>query len=224
METAAVSPKGSIVDSLLSRPPPGYVFVVTATQDSHYDLFMLTLIRKAMARGMRVLNVVTEARNRRLMTELAARQSEQFQILEVNYGQQLLGSHSCSSHLHEINITLRELRHVLAPDLVLFEGLTPLFIDFAPRDVVQFFKECVEESVKVGSVEFYLVHNDTTDTVSMNQLFSLAQGIVTLSAARGKRYLTVRKAIGVDLPTNPIEYVPSMTSEQHSDWGIALNW
>ncbi|TFG09485.1 hypothetical protein EU538_04975, partial [Candidatus Thorarchaeota archaeon] len=204
------------MDSLLLKPPRGYVFIVTASQDSHYDLFMLTLIRRALELGIVTLEVVTEARNRDVMRELSVLQNEAFRILEVNYGQQTLGDHSCSPHLHEINIMLRELRNVLGPELITFEGLTPLFIDFSPRDVVQFFKESVEESVKTGSREFYLVHEDTADEITMNQLYSLAQGIVTLTTSRGKHYLTVKKSSGVDLPYSPIEYVPKTAGPNKS--------
>ncbi|TFF93092.1 hypothetical protein EU546_06695 [Candidatus Thorarchaeota archaeon] len=214
----------SIVDQILTRPPKGYVFTVMATQDSHYDLFMLTLARRALQLKMKTLEVVTEARNRSLMSEMAELQSDHFGILEVAYGQNTMGNHVCSPHLHEINIQLRSLRKDLMPSLVLFEGLTPLLIDFAARDVVQFFKECVEESIKLGTNEFYLVHEDTADAVTINQLYSLSQGIITLSTARGKHYLAVKKAKGVELPYNPIEYVPNMSSDKQSEWEIVWNW
>ncbi|MBN2231017.1 MAG: hypothetical protein JW779_15635 [Candidatus Thorarchaeota archaeon] len=214
----------SIVDSLLTKPPPGYVFLVMASQDSHYDLFMLTLIRRAIELKLKTLEVVTEARNRSLMIELAEKQNNDFTILEVGYGQKPLGVHTCSPHLHEINIQLRSLRKDLAPKLITFEGLTPLLIDFSARDVVQFFKECVEESIKIGSNEFYLVHAETADSVTVNQLFSLAQGIITLTTTRGKHYLTVKKAKGVELPYNPIEYVPNMSKPNRSSWEITWNW
>ncbi len=214
----------SIVDNLLTRPPNGYVFLVMASQDSHYDLFMLTLIRRALEMGLNILEVVTEARNRSLMTELSEMQGNGFKIMEVGYGQETLGQFTCSPHLHEINIQLRSLRKDLTPNLITFEGLTPLLIDFSARDVVQFFKECVEESIKIGSNEFYLVHADTADPVTINQLFSLAQGIITLTTARGKHYLTVKKSKGVELPYNPIEYVPVMSSPKRSDWRIIWNW
>ena len=219
--------KGShlnIIEDLLTRPPPGYVFLVIASQDSHYDLFMLTLIRKALERGLSTLEVVTEARNRTLMEELAEKQNDNFQILEVAYGQKTMGVYTCSPHLHEINIQLRSLRKDLTPKLITFEGLTPLLIDFSARDVVQFFKECVEESIKIGSNEFYLVHAETADEVTINQLFSLAQGIITLTTSKGKHYLTVKKAKGVELPYNPIEYVPSMSSPKRLEWKIVWNW
>jgi len=216
--------ESSIIDNLLTKPPPGYVFLVIASQDSHYDLFMLTLIRKALELKLSTLEVVTEARNRALMNELAEMQNDDFQILEVGYGQETLGVHSCSPHLHEINIQLRSLRKDIRPQLITFEGLTPLLIDFSARDVVQFFKECVEESIKIGSNEFYLVHAETADSVTVNQLFSLAQGIITLTTSRGKHYLTVKKAKGVELPFNSIEYVPQMSSTNRSDWKIIWNW
>ena len=73
----------SIVDNLLTRPPTGYVFLVMASQDSHYDLFMLTLIRRALEMGLNTLEVVTEARNRALMTELSEMQGNGFKIMEV---------------------------------------------------------------------------------------------------------------------------------------------
>ncbi len=219
-----IGSKYSIVDNLLTRPPKGYVFLVMASQDSHYDLFMLTLIRRALEMGLSTLEVVTEARNRSLMTELAEMQGNGFKIMEVGYGQNTLGEFTCSPHLHEINIQLRSLRKDMMPNLITFEGLTPLLIDFSARDVVQFFKECVEESIKIGSNEFYLVHAETADEVTINQLFSLAQGIITLTTARGKHYLTVKKSKGVELPYNPIEYVPSMSSEKRSDWKIIWNW
>jgi archaellum biogenesis ATPase FlaH len=218
------SGKPSIIDNLICKPPKGYVFIVMAAQDSHYDLFMRTLLKRGLDMGLRVLQVVTEARNRQVMEEMAQLQGVSFQILEVSYGQKALGQHSCSPHLHEINIMLRSLRNSLVPNLVMFEALTPLLIDFSPREVVQFFKESVEESIKNGSVEFFLVHAETADSVTMNQLFSLAQGIVTLTTSRGKHYLTVQKATGVELPYNPIEYVPIMSGEHVSDWQIILNW
>ena len=214
----------NIIENLLSKPPPGYVFLVIASQDSHYDLFMLTLIRKALERGMSTLEVVTEARNRTLMAELAEKQNEKFQILEVAYGQKTMGVYTCSPHLHEINIQLRSLRKDLTPRLITFEGLTPLLIDFSARDVVQFFKECVEESIKIGSNEFYLVHSETADSVTINQLFSLAQGIISLTTAQGKHYLTIMKAKGVELPYNSIEYVPRMSNSKISEWEIVWNW
>ena len=214
----------SIVDNLLTRPPKGYVFLVMASQDSHYDLFMLTLIRRALEMGLSTLEVVTEARNRSLMTELSQMQGNGFKIMEVGFGQNTLGEYTCSPHLHEINIQLRSLRKDMKPNLITFEGLTPLLIDFSARDVVQFFKECVEESIKIGSNEFYLVHAETADEVTINQLFSLAQGIITLTTSRGKHYLTVKKSKGVELPYNPIEYVPSISSEKRADWKIIWNW
>lgn len=214
----------NIIDNLLTKPPPGYVFLILASQDSHYDLFMLTLIRKALEMGLSTLEVITEARNRSLMAELALKQNENFQILEVSYGQKTMGIHTCSPHLHEINIELRSLRNDLTPKLITFEGLTPLLIDFSARDVVQFFKECVEESIKIGSNEFYLVHTDTADSVTINQLFSLAQGIITLNTSQGKHYLTIKKAKGVELPYNSIEYVPKMINTRRSEWEIVWNW
>ncbi len=214
----------SIVDNLLSRPPKGYVYLVMASQESHYDLFMTTVIHRALKHEMKTLNVVTEARNRQLMEDMTKIQSDAFHILEVNYGQQILGNHTCSPHLHEINIMMRSLRNVIEPKVVTFEALTPLLIDFSARDVVQFFKESVEESIKNGSIEFYLIHADTADSVTMNQLFSLAQGIITLSTSRGKHYLTVKKATGIDMPFNPIEYVPSMLGSDRTKWRIELEW
>lgn len=216
--------KPSIIDNLICKPPKGYVFIIMAAQDTHYDLFMRTLLKHGLNLGLRVLQVVTEARNREVMEDMSKLQGQYFQILEVSYGQKTLGQHMCSPHLHEINIVLRGLRNTLSPDLVMFEGLTPLLIDFSAREVVQFFKESVEESIKNGSVEFFLVHAEATDSVTMNQLFSLAQGIVTLTTSRGKHYLTVQKATGVELPYNPIEYVPVMSGERRSDWQIVLNW
>ncbi len=214
----------SIVDRLLVKPPNGYVYLVMASQESHYDLFMSTLIHSALENGMKTLNVVTEARNRQLMEHMTRLQSDSFHILEVNYGQKTLGNHTCSPHLHEINIMMRSLRNMLSPNVVTFEALTPLLIDFTPRDVVQFFKESVEESIKTGSIEFYLIHSDTADSVTMNQLFSLAQGIITLTTARGKHYLMIKKSTGIDMPYNPIEYVPSMQGTDRSQWRIKLNW
>ncbi len=215
---------GNIIDSLISKPPQGYVFLVMASQDSHFDLFMLTLVQKALELGMMTLEVITEARNRSLMTDMSSMQNEMFQILEVNYGQELLGKYSCSPHLHEINIMMRGLRNNLGPQVITFEALTPLLIDFSSRDVVQFFKESVEESIKAGSKEFYLIHSNTADDVTINQLFSLAQGIITLSTARGKHYLTIKKSTGVELPFNPIEYVPKMNNSDRIKWTIEMNW
>ncbi|MGY5875245.1 MAG: hypothetical protein RTU30_05825 [Candidatus Thorarchaeota archaeon] len=216
--------QSNIIDSLLTKPPRGYVFLVQAAQDSHYDLFMMTIIRRAIEIGLTVLEVVTEARNREIMADMAKLQAANYQILEVGYGQDTLGHHTCSPHLHEINIMLRGLRNEMGPNVISFEGLTPLLIDFSARDVVQFFKESVEESIKMGSVEFYLVHAETADSVTMNQLFSLAQGIITLTTSREKHYLSVKKSTGVELPYNPIEYVPNMAGEKKSDWHIALHW
>ncbi|MGQ4911363.1 MAG: hypothetical protein ACP6KW_04260 [Candidatus Thorarchaeota archaeon] len=213
-----------IVDGLLTKSPSGYVFLVMASQDSHYDLFMLTLIKRALDLGLKTLEVVTEARNRSLMEEMADLQDDGFSILEVAYGQETLGEHTCSPHLHEINIELRGLRKEEYPHVITFEGLTPLLIDFSARDVVQFFKECVEESIKLGTREFYLVHADTADDVTMNQLYSLAQGIITLTTSKGKHYLTIKKAKGIELPYESIEYVPEMTSKLRREWGIAWNW
>lgn len=214
----------NIVDAIIKKPPPGYVFLVMASQDSHYDLFMLTIVKRAIEMGMKTLEVVTEARNRSLMTDLAKTQNEDFQILEISYGQDILGLHTCSPHLHEINIIMRELRNVYGPQIISFEALTPLLIDFTPRDVVQFFKESVEESIKIGSIEFFLIHAETADPVTINQLFSLAQGIITLTTSRGKHYLTIKKSTGVELPYNPIEYVPKMNGPDRMQWQIELNW
>ncbi|MFW9921017.1 MAG: hypothetical protein ACFFED_15560 [Candidatus Thorarchaeota archaeon] len=214
----------SIVENLLKKPPKGYVYLVMASQESHYDLFMTTVVRSAIENNMKTLNVVTEARNRQLMEDMTRLQSDEFHILEIGYGQEILGNHTCSPHLHEINIMMRSLRNVICPKVVTFEALTPLLIDFSARDVVQFFKESVEESIKNGSIEFYLIHADTADSVTMNQLFSLAQGIITLTTARGKHYLTVKKATGIEMPFNPIEYVPSMQGTDRTKWRIELNW
>ncbi|MFW9848386.1 MAG: hypothetical protein ACFFF4_04555 [Candidatus Thorarchaeota archaeon] len=214
----------NVIDSLLTKPPGGYVFLVMAAQESHYDLFMTTLASKAITHEMKTLNVVTEARNRQMMQDMAKKQDDGYHILEVNYGQETIGNHTCSPHLHEINIMMRSLRNVIHPRVVTFEALTPLLIDFSARDVVQFFKESVEESIKVGSVEFYLIHADTADPVTINQLFSLAQGIITLTTAQGKNYLTIKKSTGVELPYNPIEYVPSMVGSDRTEWKIELNW
>jgi hypothetical protein len=216
--------QSNVIDGILLKPPPGYVFLVMASQDSHYDLFMLTLIRRALELKLKTLEVVTEARNRKLMAELAEMQNEDFKILEVSYGQKTLGVYTCSPHLHEINIQLRSLRKDLIPKLITFEGLTPLLIDFSARDVVQFFKECIEESIKVGSNEFYLVHAETADSVTVNQLFSLAQGIITLTTTKGKHYFAIKKAKGVELPFSPIEYVPQMSDSRSCDWHIIWNW
>ncbi|MHA1247517.1 MAG: hypothetical protein ACTSPE_09345 [Candidatus Thorarchaeota archaeon] len=224
MTDGAFEGKHDIIDRLLNTPPRGYVFLVTATQDSHYDLFMLTLIREAISQRLSTLQIITEARNRAVMKDLASLQSDKFRILEVSYGQETFGNHTCSPHLHEINIMMRELRSVYCPQIVTFEGLTPLLIDFTPRDVVLFFKESVEESVKTGSVEFYLIHENTADPITMNQLYSLAHGIVSLTTSRGKHYMIIRKSLGIELPYNPIEYVPIMPSEDRASWQIMLNW
>ncbi|NWF96953.1 MAG: hypothetical protein HXY34_12495 [Candidatus Thorarchaeota archaeon] len=213
-----------LIDTLLTRPPPGYVFVVMVSQDSHFDLFMHTIVRRSIELGMKTLQVVTEARNRSIMRAMAQNQGERFQILEVSYGQELLGVHSCSRHLHEINIMLREMRSTYAPRVVSFEGLTPLLIDFSPKDVVQFFKESVEESVKAGSLEFYLIHEDAADKVTINQIFSLAQGIITLTTSKGKYYLEVKKSSGLDLKMSSVEYVPSMPDNDRTEWGIMVSW
>ncbi|MFW9910055.1 MAG: hypothetical protein ACFFEF_15980 [Candidatus Thorarchaeota archaeon] len=97
-EPSSAGSQASIIDSILLKPPPGYVFLVMASLDSHYDLFMLNLIRRAIELKLKTLEVVTEARNRRLMTELAEMQNDDFKILEVSYGQRL----SVSLHAHLI--------------------------------------------------------------------------------------------------------------------------
>jgi hypothetical protein len=109
-EPSSAGSQASIIDSILLKPPSGYVFLVMASQDSHYDLFMLTLIRRTIELKLKMLEVVTEARNRKLMAELAEMQNDDFKILEVGYGQKTLGFFTCSPHLHEINIQLRSLR------------------------------------------------------------------------------------------------------------------
>jgi hypothetical protein len=86
---------------------------------------MLLLIRRAIELELRTLEVVTEARNRQLMTDLAKMQNDNFKILEVSYGQKNLGVYTCSPHLHEINIQLKSLRKDFAPKIITFEGLTP---------------------------------------------------------------------------------------------------
>ncbi len=213
-----------LIHRLLTEPPRGYVFLIIASQDSYYDLFMLTLLKEAITEELPTLEVVTEARNRQVMQDIASHQNERFRILEINYGQETFGQHTCSPHLHEINIMMRELRNVYGPQVVVFEGLTPLLIDFSARDVVLFFKESVEESIKTGSVEFYLIHENTADNITMNQLNALAHGIITLNTSRGKHYMTVKKSLGVELPYNPIEYVPLMPSPDRTTWQIMLNW
>ncbi|MEM2141710.1 MAG: hypothetical protein QXS20_04855 [Candidatus Thorarchaeota archaeon] len=213
-----------IIEDLVCRPPDGYVFVILASQDSRYDLFMLTLLRTALSMGLSTLDVITEPRNRELMNELCSLQSDLFSVMEVTYGQGSLSRYVCAPQLHEVNITLRELRNSYRPRVILFESLTPLIIDFSPRDVVRFFKESVEDSVKSGSREFYLVHQDSADSVTMNQLFSLAHGLVTLTTSKGKYYLDVKKSIGVDLKCDTIEYVPDTSGARRTDWGILLNW
>jgi hypothetical protein len=60
------SGKPNIIDNLICKPPKGHVFIVMAAQDSHYDLFMRTLLKRGLDMGLRVLQVVTEARNRGL--------------------------------------------------------------------------------------------------------------------------------------------------------------
>ncbi|MHA1576656.1 MAG: hypothetical protein ACTSU3_04785, partial [Candidatus Thorarchaeota archaeon] len=70
----------------------------------------------------------------------------------------------------------------------------------------------------------YLIHAETADPVTINQLFSLAQGIITLTTSRGKHYLTIKKSTGVELPYNPIEYVPKMNGPNRMEWQIELNW
>jgi hypothetical protein len=82
----------------------------------------------------------------------------------------------------------------------------------------------VEEGIKIGSNEFYLVHADTADSITINQLFSLAQGIITLSTTKGKFYLSIKKAKGVELPFKPIEYVPKISDSRSCDWLIIWNW
>jgi hypothetical protein len=47
-DPSSAGSQASIIDSSLLKPPSGYVFFVMASQDSHYDLFMLTLIRRAI--------------------------------------------------------------------------------------------------------------------------------------------------------------------------------
>jgi predicted AAA+ superfamily ATPase len=96
--------QSNIIVGILLKPPPGYVFLVMASQDSRYDLFMLTLIRRALELKLKTLEVVTEARNRKLMAELAEMQNDDFKILEMSYGQKTLGVYTCSPYLHEINI------------------------------------------------------------------------------------------------------------------------
>lgn len=68
------------------------------------------------------------------------------------------------------------------------------------------------------------MHAETADSVTANQLYSLAQGIITLSTTKGMHYLSVKKAKGIDLPYNPIEYVPKMSESQSSRWVIVWNW
>jgi hypothetical protein len=41
-EPLGTGSQSNIIDSILLKPPPGYVFLVMASQDSHYDLFMLS--------------------------------------------------------------------------------------------------------------------------------------------------------------------------------------
>lgn len=73
--------------------PSGILFLVSAAQDNHYDLFML-MILKAIELGMNTLEVVTEARYRNLMEELSLMQSDLFSVLETSYGRDSLGRHS----------------------------------------------------------------------------------------------------------------------------------
>jgi hypothetical protein len=61
----------NVIDGLLTKPPEGYVFLIMASQDTHYDLFMSTLIKRAIEIGLSVLEVITEARNRELISDIA---------------------------------------------------------------------------------------------------------------------------------------------------------
>ena len=60
----------NVIDGLLTKPPEGYVFLIMASQDTHYDLFMSTIIKRAMEIGLTILEVITEARNREIKDKI----------------------------------------------------------------------------------------------------------------------------------------------------------
>ena len=74
----------NVIDGLLTKPPEGYVFLIMASQESHYDLFMSTIIKRAMEIGLTILEVITEARNREIMSDMAKLQGGGFQIASAS--------------------------------------------------------------------------------------------------------------------------------------------
>ncbi|MGV9103911.1 MAG: hypothetical protein ACOC3C_07335 [Candidatus Thorarchaeota archaeon] len=73
----------------------------------------MLIIGKAIELGMNTLEVVTVARNRKLMEEFPRCRVTYSVFLITPYGQDPLGRHTYYPHLHEISIMLRELWDVL---------------------------------------------------------------------------------------------------------------
>jgi hypothetical protein len=73
--------QSSIIDGILLKQFPVYVFLVIASQDSNYNLLILILIRRAIELKLMTLEVVTDACNGKLMAELAEIQNDNFKII-----------------------------------------------------------------------------------------------------------------------------------------------
>jgi hypothetical protein len=91
------------------------------------------------------------------------------------------------------------------PLLVCFYSLSPLFINFEPNEVVQFFNKNVKEAMRLGTVEYYLLSYGITENIIEKRLQALANTVILLRSEfkdhRRQNYLQILKhASGVPYP------------------------
>jgi len=91
------------------------------------------------------------------------------------------------------------------PPLICFYSLSPLFINFEPNEVVQFFNKNVKEAMRLGTVEYYLLSHGITENSIEKRLQALANTVILLRSEfkdhRRQNYLQILKhASGVPYP------------------------
>ncbi|MEM3562917.1 MAG: hypothetical protein QXR19_06800 [Candidatus Jordarchaeaceae archaeon] len=117
------------------------------------------------------------------------------------------------SRAFDIFLTMKNAREALnskvgekeIPPLVCFYSLSPLFINFEPNEVVQFFNKNIKEAMRLGTVEYYLLSYGITDNSTEKRLQALANTVILLRSEfrehRRQNYLQIVKhASGVPYP------------------------
>lgn len=213
----------SIISEILQKTPKGTAILIDGEMEAYPEVFALQIIKNALDLNKKVIYASFHPRSRKVMQTLGIKQSENFVLIEMNFGQEIVAKYSCSSQLYEINITLRNIRKELKPDIIIVESLTSLMAYNEVKDVIKFFMESIEESVKFNTIEFYFYDSRTQPENTSKFLNAISNGLMKLTVHDSSFMFHICKIVGTDFIHSNFNYDIFIDRENYWNSKITFN-